>query len=232
MHSILIVDDDVELSEMLVEYLETEGFGADITHDGESGAEMAINRGYEVIVLDVMLPKLNGFETLRQIRNKSSVPVLMLTARGDEIDRIVGLEMGADDYLAKPFNPRELVARLRAILRRSQQINSNPEFAGSADIIQVGDIEIHTAARLVKYLNEIIDLTSTEYNLLEILVRHAGQVVTKETLSEQAIGRKLTNYDRSIDMHISNIRRKLEPDAKSQSLIRTVRGIGYQYTGV
>jgi len=232
LHNILIVDDDIELSEMLVEYLGTEGFEADTTHDGESGAELAINRNYEAIVLDVMLPKLNGFETLRQIRNKSPVPVLMLTARGDDIDRIVGLEMGADDYLAKPFNPRELVARLRAILRRTQQINSAPSYDQSAEIILVGDIEIHTAARLVKHSQKIIDLTSTEYNLLELLVRKAGQVVTKENLSEQAIGRKLTNYDRSIDMHVSNIRRKLEPEARTQSLIKTVRGIGYQYTGV
>ncbi len=227
----LLIDDDVELCEMLTEYLGSEGFGIDIKHDGESGVEKALSNHYEIIILDVMLPALNGFEVLQRIRAKSLTPVLMLTARGDDVDRIVGLEMGADDYLPKPFNPRELVARLRAILRRQQQSLSEENKSKSIDKLHVGELEIYPSSRQVKLSGETIHLTSTEYNLLELLVKNTGHLVTKEILSEQALNRKLTSYDRSIDMHMSNIRRKLDDNVNEQPLIKTVRGIGYQFTG-
>jgi two-component system response regulator CpxR len=231
MAHILIVDDDVDLCEMLSEYLVTEGFTVDTVHDGEQGAHLAVTTTYDLLMLDVMLPTLNGFECLRLIRNKSQIPVLMLTAKGDEVDRIVGLEMGADDYLPKPFNPRELVARLRAILRRSEQNKMTKNEGENVDILYEGTLEINPASRLVLNSGEPVNLTSTEYNLLEVLVRHAGHIVTKEMLSEKAMGRKLTNYDRSIDMHVSKLRRKLDPDSKDKIIIKTIRGMGYQFTG-
>lgn len=228
MSQILLVDDDVELCEMLVEYLGSEGFTVDVAHDGESGVQRALSGDYAVVVLDVMLPALNGFDALRRIRAESAMPILMLTARGDDVDRIVGLEMGADDYLAKPCNPRELVARLRAILRRVQPSLSAHNERHPAGILRCGNIEVRPASRQVIYMEKMLELTSTEYNILEVLVRQAGQVVTKETLSEQALGRKLTRYDRSIDMHVSKLRHKLGTDPDAQALIQTVRGIGYQ----
>ncbi|MEN8179563.1 MAG: response regulator transcription factor [Pseudomonadota bacterium] len=225
---ILIVDDDIEFCEMLTEYLETEDFRVDSEHDGERGAQQALSGIYDVIVLDVMLPKLNGFDALQRIRTESPIPILMLTARGDDVDRIIGLEMGADDYLPKPCNPRELLARLRALLRRSAQIRRDVAGATCEDILCTGDLEVHPASRQVTRGGIKLELTSTEYNLLEMLVRNAGRVVTKESLSEMVLGRKLTAYDRSIDMHISKLRRKLEQGQDGESIIQTVRGIGYQ----
>ena len=228
MSQILLVDDDIELCEMLVEYLGLEGFIVDVAHDGEIGVQKASSGDYDVVLLDVMLPSLNGFDVLRRIRAEFKTPILMLTARGGDIDRIVGLEMGADDYLPKPCNPRELVARLKAILRRIQpkQFARNEERV--KDILRSGSIEVRPESRQVLHDAIIIDLTSTEYNILEVLVREAGHVVTKEALSEGALGRKLTRYDRSIDMHVSNLRRKFGTDSCGQPLIQTVRGIGYQ----
>ncbi len=231
MRRILLVDDDVELTEMLAEYLGLEGFEVHCAFDGEKGAEEAISGEYEVVVLDVMLPKLNGFEALTQIRQQSQVPVIMLTARGDGVDRIVGLEMGADDYLPKPCNPRELVARIRAILRRTQRMPQDPQLAKANEILEVGDVEIRPRSRDVFLRGELLDLTTSEYAILRVLVNEAGQVVTKDSLSMQALNRKLTPYDRSVDMHLSNLRRKLGNRADGQPMIRTVRGIGYQYTG-
>ena len=182
MSYVLLVDDDVELCEMLIEYLGTEGFMVDAVHDGESGTQQALSGKYDVVVLDVMLPGINGFEALQRIRAASQTPVLMLTARGDDVDRIVGLEMGSDDYLPKPCNPRELVARLRAILRRTQQAaTSGPE--ALPETFCVGDIEVHPASRRAIRGHDILSLTSTEYNLLEVLICNAGRVVTKEDLS-------------------------------------------------
>ena len=229
MNRVLLVDDDIELCEMLAEYLGTEGFAVDAAHDGESGTQQALSGNYEVVVLDVMLPKRNGFESLQRIRAESQTPVLMLTARGDDIDRIVGLEMGADDYLPKPCNPRELVARLRAILRRTQLPPIGTTDAGM-ETLCIGSLEVHPASRRVVRAGEILALTSAEYNLLELLVRNAGRVVTKEILSEQALGRKLARYDRNIDMHVSKLRRKLGQGPDGQPLIQTVRGVGYQLT--
>ena len=204
---------------MLSEYLRMESFTVDSIHDGISGFQQALSQSYDAIILDVMLPSADGFTVLRKIREHSQTPVLMLTAKGDDIDRIVGLEMGADDYLPKPCNPRELVARLRAILRRTQANIPNT-------LLKSGQLEIHPSSRLVLFANNALSLTSTEYNLLEVLIKNKGTVVTKQTLSEKALGRTLTRYDRSIDMHLSKLRQKLGDS--EQQIIQTVRGIGYQ----
>ncbi len=230
MSKVLLVDDDIELCEMLAEYLAPEGFEVDAAHDGESGAQRAIEGGFDVVVLDVMLPRLNGFDALNRIRGASQVPVLMLTARGDDLDRIVGLEMGADDYLPKPCNPRELVARLRAILRRAQSIASAQSSVVEDEVLRSGELELRPGARVAKLDNRTLELTSTEYSLLEVLVRQAGQVVSKEQLSERALGRELARYDRSIDVHVSNLRRKLGAETDRAQPIQTVRGVGYQLT--
>jgi len=224
MSNILLIDDDVELCEMLAEYLESESFSVDMFHDGRSGMNQAKAEKYDAIILDVMMPEMDGFSVLQELRKHITTPVLMLTAKGDDVDRIVGLEMGADDYLPKPCNPRELVARLKAILRRTQ---SAP--AKTTDVIKVNNIEVHPASRKAIYKSELLPLTSSEYNLLEVLAINVGTVVDKETLSEQALGKKLTEYDRSIDMHLSKLRQKLGDD--SQELIQTVRGKGYQLSG-
>lgn len=224
MSKLLLVDDDVELSRMLAEYLPAEGFEVDTAHDGAEGARRAVEGGYDLVVLDVMLPGLNGIEALRAIRRASTVPVLMLTAKGDEVDRIVGLELGADDYLPKPCNPRELVARLRAILRRTA-----PQGAGGeGQVLQVGALLLRARERRAAWHGAPLELTSTEFNVLETLARHAGRVVSKAELSEQGLGRPLERYDRGIDMHVSNLRRKLGTLADGRSPIQTVRGLGYQ----
>lgn len=222
---VLLADDDEELCEMLSAYLVREGFDVDCAHDGEAALELALRGGYDLIVLDVMMPGRDGFEVLRRLRRDSFTPVLMLTARGSDVDSIVGLELGADDYLPKPCNPRVLVARMRAVLRRA-----GDEASGSAaGDIAIGDIELQQGARRVRQNDEAVELTSTEYSVLAALLQSAGKVVSKEVLSEQALGRKLTRYDRSLDMHISNLRRKLGPLAGGEERIQTVRGVGYLY---
>ncbi len=226
MNRVLLVDDDIELCAMLKEYLEPEGFEVDMAHDGAQGAEQALTRAYDVVVLDVMLPGLGGFEALRRIRAERQTPVLMLTAKGDDVDRIVGLELGADDYLPKPCNPRELVARLRAILRRTAM---HADAAVPGRMLQVGELELRPAERIAHWGAQALDLTSTEFNVLQVLAQRAGQVVTKAQLSEHALGRPLERYDRSIDMHVSNLRHKLGNLADGRSPIQTVRGAGYQY---
>lgn len=224
MTHILIIDDDSELSAMLGEYLAAEGFIIDYAYDGEQGVERALATPFDAVVLDVMMPKLDGFEVLRQIRSESSVPVLMLTAKGDDIDRIVGLEIGADDYLPKPFNPRELLARLRAVLRRTQTSDSH---AKKDHVQHIGPLEINPSSRIVLARGQALDLTSTEFNLLHTLVKNIGQVVNKKKLSEYGLGRSLEKYDRSIDMHMSNLRKKMAQHELG-SMIITVRGQGYQ----
>lgn len=220
---LLLIDDDTELCGMLGEYLVPEGFAVTAMHDGESGARAALTGAFDVVVLDVMMPRLNGIDALRRIRTASSVPVLMLTAKGDDVDRIVGLELGADDYLPKPFNPRELVARLRAILRRGAT-------AADTTLLHAGPLVVRPAERTAAWRGQALELTSTEFNLLEVLARHAGHVVSKVDLTEQALGRKLTRYDRSIDMHMSKLRTKLGLLDDGRSPIQTVRGVGYQLT--
>jgi two-component system OmpR family response regulator len=229
MSRLLLVDDDVELCGMLADYLVPEGFEVEAVHDGEEGVKRAVNGGFDVVVLDVMLPRLSGTEVLRRIRRDSQVPVLMLTAKGDDVDRIVGLELGADDYLPKPCNPRELVARLRAILRRAGGKEGARSTAAREAQIQVGAVVVRPAERVAECSGEPLDLTSTEFNLLEVLIRNAGRVVSKGELSERALGRPLTRYDRSVDMHVSNLRKKLSPLADGRSPIQTVRGVGYQF---
>ena len=224
-HKILIVDDDTELCAMVADYLELEGFSSEAIHDGESGASTACSGSFDAIVLDVMLPRMNGFDALRQIRSQCDTPVLMLTARGEDIDRIVGLELGADDYLPKPFNPRELIARLKAILRRAPS-NGEPDLSE----LTFGPLTLLAAARKVTLKEETLELTSSEFNILECLLQAPGTVVTKETLSEQALGKTLARYDRSIDMHISHLRRKLASVSADAPQIQTIRGIGYQLT--
>jgi len=227
-NKILIIDDDIELCELLTDYLSAEGFAAEAVHDGESGVESALNNDFGLIVLDVMLPRLSGFEVLRRIRAGSSVPVLMLTARGDEVDRIVGLEMGADDYLPKPFNPRELVARLRAILRRA--VIPVTETDAASSLLAVGDVSVDPGARSVLCGGKPVEATSVEFSLLEVLLRMAGKVISREDLSVQALGRTLNYQDRSIDVHVSSLRKKLGTLSDGSERIKSVRGVGYIYT--
>jgi len=228
MTRLLLIDDDNELCTMLAEYLATEDFDVDMAHDGTRGLEQAQQADYDAIILDVMLPGMNGFDVLRELRQQQQTPVLMLTARGDDIDSIVGLELGADDYLPKPCNPRVLVARLRAVLRRRHLPAS--ETGEDAEPLHIGPLRLDPGSRRAQINEQVLTLTSTEFSVLEVLVRKAGQVVSKEALSEQALGRPLTRYDRSIDMHVSSLRKKLGPLSDNQSPIQTIRGMGYQYS--
>jgi DNA-binding response OmpR family regulator len=225
MPSVLLVDDDVELIELLKSYLQREGFEVGTAPDGEAGMREALSGRYDLAVIDVMMPRRNGIETLRAIRSCSALPVIMLTARGDDTDRIVGLEIGADDYVPKPCTPRELTARIRAILRRTQ---AGEDPADADPVISFGALEVSPARRLVKWGGNAVELTSTEFQLLEILARHGGQPVSKKLLSEQALGRPLAPFDRSIDVHLSNIRHKLGNLPDGRSCIQTVYRLGYQ----
>lgn len=218
--SILLVDDDRELCGMLIEYLCREGFSVTAVHDGARGVDAVRSQSPALVVMDITMPVLDGFDALRAIRAFSSVPVLMLTARGEELDRIVGLEIGADDYLPKPFNPRELLARVRAILRRGQSVS------GSATLT-VGDLRLDSGARSLYQDSMPIEITATEYSVLEMLMREPGRLVTKDELSQQALGRALLPFDRSLDTHISNLRRKLGPAPGGGPRIKTLRGRGY-----
>ena len=223
MTRVLLVDDDTGLIELLRDYLAEEGLDAAAATDGLSGVRAALETAPDLVVLDVMLPRLNGFDALRRIRETSAVPVIMLTARGQEVDRIVGLELGADDYLPKPFNPRELVARIRAVLRRGRQA------AGAGAAITVGDLRLEPGARRVQRGGESIEVTGTEYSLLELLVREAGKVVKRDVLFREVLGRRPVPYDRSLDVHVSNLRRKLGELPDGGERIKSVRGVGYQY---
>jgi two-component system response regulator CpxR len=217
---ILVVDDDVELASLLREFFQREGFDVEFSHNGTAGLEAAMRGGFDLVVLDVMLPGLDGFEILRRLRPHSSVPVLMLTARGEDVDRIVGLELGADDYLPKPFNPRELVARIRAILRRMEP---RPD----AGRLEVNGVVIDPGSRQVYCEGRQVELTTLEFDILEQLMRAAGRVLSRDALMEALYSRKATPFDRSMDMHISHLRRKLE--SCGRTLIKTVRGVGYQF---
>lgn len=225
MTKILLIDDDIELVEMLKEYLEQEGFEVGAVHDGESGVAQALSGKYAMAVLDVMMPVLNGVETLRRIRVSSRIPVLMLTGRGDDIDRIVGLELGADDYVPKPCTPRELVARIRAILRRTQAAATDQP---ADTVLTTGLLTLWPGRRRAEWSGQPLELTSTEFNLLEILARNAGRPVSKGELSEQGLGRPLARFDRNIDVHLSSIRHKLGALPDGKSAIQTVYRLGYQ----
>ncbi len=225
MGKVLIIDDDEELCELVSEYLTVEGFEIESVNDGESGLKAALSGDYELAILDVMLPKMNGFDVLRNLREQSKLPVIMLTARGDDMERIVGLEIGADDYLPKPFNPRELAARLRAILRRTADTDEE-----TSEKLDIDGIQLSTAARTVILDGEPINVTSVEFELLANLLREAGKIVRKEDLSESVLERKLSPFDRSLDMHVSNLRKKLGTRADGSDRIKTVRSVGYIYT--
>ncbi|WP_439133864.1 response regulator [Pseudomaricurvus sp.] len=225
MSNLLLVDDDQELCLLLKEYLQTEGFDVTLAHDGSEGVKLALQTEYDVIVLDVMMPVLSGLEALRKIRDSKRTPVLMLTAKGEAVDRIVGLEMGADDYLPKPCNPRELVARVRAILRRTTETEQSP--SPMSDEIRVDDLFIQVKSHAAFFQENPVTLTGAEFTVLELLMRSAGDVISKEVLTEKALNRKLTPYDRSIDVHVSNIRKKLSALGANKDLIINIRGAGY-----
>jgi DNA-binding response OmpR family regulator len=221
---ILLVDDDLDFCQMLTEYLGAEGMTVSAVHDGESGCRSALSNEFDLVLLDVMMPGMSGIDVLRQIRRAGELPVLMLTARGDDLDRIIGLELGADDYLPKPCNPRELAARLRAILRRSGSLQeASPPLAGDGEILTVSALK-----RVARWRGEVLPLTSTEFNVLEVLYEHAGQIVAKAELASRVLGRAPARYDRSLDMHVSNLRRKLGTFEDGRSPIQTIHGVGYQ----
>jgi DNA-binding response OmpR family regulator len=221
---VLIIDDDVELAELFQDYLQQEQFSVDTCFTGMEGLDAALSGNYDLVILDMMLPDIKGTDILLKIRQQSLIPVLMFTAKGDDIDRIIGLESGADDYVPKPCTPRELVARIRAILRRTELVSDRND----KHQLTVGPLSIHAETRQAFWFEQVLDLTSTEFNLLEVLARQAGQVVTKQELSQQALGRPLARFDRSIDVHMSSIRQKLGKQADGHHYIQTIRGQGYQ----
>jgi len=224
---LLIVDDDHGLVNLLKRFLEAEGFQVDAAYDHSSGLKAALSGGYELIILDVMLPGGSGFELLKALRQDSGTPVLLLTARGEAVDRILGLEIGADDYLAKPFDPRELVARIRAVLRRTRDGAPTGPKVEHDEVLNVGGIEMSLGTRTVSCSGHPVDLTSVEFNVLELLLRNAGSVDTREQNAEVALGRPLNPFDRSVDVHVSRLRKKLGCLPGSDELIRPIRGIGY-----
>jgi DNA-binding response OmpR family regulator len=226
MQQILVIDDDMELCELVAEYLEPDGYKVEAVHDGELGLERALSGEHVLAVLDYMLPGMNGFEVLRQIRSRSRLPVVMLTARGDDVNRIIGLQIGADDYLPKPFNPLELVARISAVLRRAQ---AEPDRHEAHAVFRVGDIEMDSRTRTVRRNGEVIELTVVEYSLLEKLLRAPGRILEREELVKAVLHRNLSPFDRSIDTHVSNLRRKLGREVNGVERIKTVRSIGYIY---
>jgi DNA-binding response OmpR family regulator len=225
MDRLLLVDDDVELCQILTEYLSAEGFEVESVHDGARGLERARSGEHALMILDLLLPGMRGLEVLQRLRSNSNVPVLILTARGEDVDRIVGLELGADDYLPKPFNSRELLARVRAILRRARP-------AQDAERLNIGDVTVDPSARRAWRDGRPLSLTMAEFVLLEDLLRHAGQVLSREHLAEQVLGRTLSPFDRSIDVHVSNLRKKLGDTAGAREHIRAVRGEGYVFVRV
>ncbi|MGU5716782.1 response regulator [Aeromonas taiwanensis] len=225
MNKILLVDDDLELTQLLTEILTLEGFQVTVAEDGEEGLQRLGEQSFDLVLLDVMMPRLNGFAMLTRLRKTHDTPVLMLTARGDSQDRVNGLEAGADDYLAKPFDDRELLARVRAILRRTQ--GSQPQRGGSSDEVRFMDLVLQPGLQQARCDGQLLELTATEFGLLECLLRNPGQIVSKNLLSEQVLGKKLEPFDRSIDMHLSNLRKKLPERTDGQPRFKTVRGRGY-----
>lgn len=228
MSRILLVDDDLELCQLMSDFLSLEGFTIDVVHNGEDALSQTQKHQYDVIVLDVMMPKLNGFDTLRQLRADNQTPVLMMTARGDEVDRIVGFEMGADDYLPKPCSPRELVARLRAIIRRvemERETENTPTSNG--DSLHHVDLELKPGSHKARRNGELLDLTQTEFRLLQMLMEQPGEMVSKDAMMKTVLNRTLGPFDRTIDMHISNLRKKLGPMDNGDQRIITIRGVGY-----
>jgi len=233
MHSperVLLIDDDKVLCSLLATYLKTEGLEVDLAHDGREGLEKALGGRYSLLILDVMLPGgQNGFAVLQNIRSKMDTPVLMLTARGEDVDRIIGLEMGADDYLSKPFNPRELLARIHAILRRIKSLSPEKESDSAEGRYRIDDVELIYSARVVLRAGTPVDMTSVEFNILDRLMRNAGELVTRDELAREVLGRPLSPYDRSVDVHVSRLRKKLSSDNSKAERIKSIRGTGYIY---
>jgi len=223
---ILIADDDIELCHLLKEYLEQESMQVQLVHDGAMAIETVKHQTFDLLILDVMMPKMNGFEVLKQLRKSDEIAIIMLTAKGEKVDQIVGLEMGADDYIAKPCDPRELVARIRAVTRRS--INKEP-YNSALDKICFDDLTLLKKSREVFITDRMIELTSTEFDFLVLLTEKAGALVSRESLSQNVLGKRLQSFDRSIDMHISNLRKKLGLNSAGTTRIKTLRGNGYQY---
>jgi DNA-binding response OmpR family regulator len=230
MESILVIDDDVEMCGMLAEYLQAEGLLAETVHNWEEGLKRALSGEHSLIVLDVMLPKINGIELLRRLRTESNARVLLLTARGEEVDRIIGLEVGADDYVPKPFSARELLARIRAILRRPE--TGGAAKSGGPSRIVLGDVEMDKGTHTVRRAGSDVQLTALEFNLLELLLRAAGQVVTRERVATTILGRQFSPLDRSIDVHVSKLRRKLGLQSSGEERIKSIRSVGYIYTAL
>ena len=226
MHKILLVDDDRELTSLLKELLEMEGFNVVLATDGEQALKL-LDASIDLLLLDIMMPRKNGIETLKELRQNFQTPVIMLTARGSDLDRVLGLELGADDYLPKPFNDRELVARIRAILRRSNWSEQKQTDGNTSPILQVDKLQLNPGRQEASFDNEPLDLTGTEFTLLYLLAQHLGQVVSREHLSQEVLGKRLTPFDRAIDMHISNLRRKLPERTDGQPWFKTLRGRGY-----
>ncbi len=220
---LLLVDDDLALCELLKTYLVNEGSAVELAHTGQQGLQAALAQPFSAVVLDIMLPELNGIEVLKRIRQQSAVPVIMLTAKGDDLDRIIGLELGADDYLPKPCNPRELVARLKAVLRRAV-----PATAADSDTqdLQVNELLLEPGKHQISYAEQTLALTNAEFEILSLLMQKAGKVVSKELLYSEALGREFTPYDRSVDMHLSNIRKKVAAHTSAE-VVKNIRGIGY-----
>lgn len=229
MYQILLIDDDYELGELLQEYLSMEGFKLSSCQDGESGLQTALSGEYDLVLLDVMLPKMNGFEVLKALRKSSSIPVIMLTARGENVDRVLGLEHGADDYIPKPYHHHELVARIKALFRRIEMVSDTPK---PSSRYQVGGLALDPATRVATCDEQELLLTGAEFGVLQCLMEHVGELVDKDSLSIAALGRPLMAYDRSIDMHVSNLRKKLGKRPDNSDWIKTVRGRGYQLVNV
>ncbi|GAB7079425.1 response regulator transcription factor [Megalodesulfovibrio paquesii] len=227
MYGILLIDDDTELCAMVEEYFHGEGMSATSRHTGEEGMQAIRDETWDLILLDVGLPDKSGFELLAELRHITATPLLMLTGRGDTVDKVVGLEMGADDYMAKPFNPRELLARARALIRRSRMRQNLPAQTESDHV--VGDVTLSTRARTVQVSGHPVQLTNVEFHILELLLESAGNLVSRERISSYALNRELSPFDRSIDVHISNLRRKLGPSSRMETRIATIRGAGYIY---
>ncbi len=225
LEKILVIDDDYELCDLLQEYLEPEGFEIQTAHNGKEGLEKALSGEFDLVVLDIMLPEQNGFDVLRHLRNTSEIPVIMLTARGEDVDRIVGLEMGADDYLPKPFNPRELTARIRSILRRARNSHSD----GDDSVLAVGDVELHRKSHSATCGGNSLRLTGVEFRFLHMLLENAGSIVSRQALAQKVLERSYSPFDRSVDVHISNIRKKMGPLPEGEERIKTIRGEGYLY---
>ncbi len=224
MKRLLVIDDDERLRRLLAEYLEARGFAVETASDGDAGLARLRAGGFDLVVLDVMMPGRDGLDVCREVRRTSAIPIVMLTARGDETDRIVGLELGADDYLPKPFNPRELLARIQAVLRRAQ----DPAPAAAPAVLAAGPIVVDPDRRVATVDGRAVDLTTTEFDILRALVANAGRVISRERLMELARGEDWASFERSVDVHVSHLRRKLGDDPRQPALIKTVRGIGYQ----